>query len=280
MSFQFKSELLEEVLDGYHASSPTYFEDIFRAGRRFFIDAAWGMQEKHNGDRRTFLRDGNTFISLNREGNPSKPVAPSVIAVLLSHPIQKFVIDVELVGTQIVVLDALVLGDELLGGETYEYREARAHAEFDNFHKTVVVVETARTTEEKIRLFKQLLDNNAEGVVIRKMDAAYKMGSREQHKKIKFWKELDAIVIGPSPSGHNSVRVGLINEKNQLQEICGVSLNGKEVVSRGMVIKVKYLYATKERHVVQPELLGSRDDKQAVECTMAQIKYRVHKNWR
>lgn len=280
MSFQFKSELLEEVLDGYHASSPTYFQDIFKAGRRFFTDPAWGMEEKHNGDRRTFLRDGNQFMSWNRDGNPSKPVPASVIAVLLSHPLQKFVIDVELVGSQVVILDALVLGSALIGQETYEYRKEQAHEEFDNFHQTVEVTETARTEKEKIALFLRLLAENAEGVVVRKMDAPYKMGSREQHKKIKFWKELDAIVIGPSPSGHNSVRVGLINEKNQLQEICGVSLNGKEVVSRGMVVKVKYLYATKERHVVQPELLGSRDDKQAVECTMAQIKYRVHKNWK
>lgn len=267
MSFQFKSELVTKV-------------PLSEAGR-FCTNPKFGAQEKYNGERRTIVKQGDQVISYNREGEISKPLDARVINVLRKHPLPQFIIDIELVGVkgseQIYILDALILDEEMLASETYEYREARAHAEFDNYHRMITVVYTARTSEDKTALMLRLANEKAEGVVFRDMGACYKQGRSGQHFAIKFWKDADVIVMGPSPEGHNSVRVGVYDERGKLHEICGVSLNGKDPAKKGDVVAIKYLYATGDRHVVQPELLFVRTDKKAQECTIDQLI--INKNW-
>lgn len=260
----FKAELLTEI-------------EVKDAGR-FVSNPLFGAQEKHNGERRLIMKNGQDIQSFNREGDSSKRLTPQVLAVLRNIPLPQFVIDIELIDNKrIVILDALIIGSELLGTEAYKVRERRAHETFDII-KTVEVVKTARTTDAKQALLLQLGAEKAEGIVFRNMDAIYKQGRAGQHFKLKFWKDLDAVVMGPSPEGHNSVRVGVYNERGILQEICGVSLNGKPTAVVGNVICMKYLYATRERHAVQPELLFIRTDKRAAECTMGQLV--VNKNFR
>jgi len=269
MGFQFKSELVTKV-------------GISRAGR-FISNFQWGAQEKFNGERRTIVKQGNQILSFNRDGNPSKALDPRVIEVFRSHPLSQYIIDIELVGKKgqehIFILDVLILGDEApLASMTYEYREKRAHQEFGDFNQMVTVVYTTRTSEAKKALMLKLETDKAEGIVFRKMSAPYKQGRSGQHFAIKFWKDLDAVVIGPSPEEHNSVRVGLFLKNGTLHEICGVSLNGKPVAKRGDVICMKYLYGTKELHAVQPELLFVRTDKRPEACTIDQLEqYRDYK---
>ena len=112
----------------------------------------------------------------------------------------------------------------------------------------------------------------AEGVCFKKLDAPYKSGKNGQHKKLKFWKSLDCVVMGPNTEGHNSVDVGLYNKQGKLQRICGVSLNGKPTAKVGQVLEIDYLYGTKTLEVVQPNLVRIRDDKRPAQCTIDQIQ--------
>jgi len=284
MPFLFKSELLTEVEE---SQIP-----------RYVASRSHGFQEKFNGDRRTIVRDGNSLIDLNREGAPGKGLSPKVKAALLSHPLQKFIVDIELMkpnaevnSEHIKLLDVLILGNELLAQETYEYREQRAHQTFDNLSPLVHVVYTAKSADDKAKLVWKLKQDNAEGIVVRRMDAPYKQGRAKQHMKIKFWKDMDVVVLGPGHDGHESIRVGVFDKAGKVYDVCGVSLIGKGYeftlngrVKRGLrplvvgtVIKIFYLYATKENHVVQSEFIETRDDKQPRDCWLSQLK--LNKNW-
>jgi len=105
---------------------------------------------------------------------------------------------------------------------------------------------------------------------VRDMTAPYVEGESGQHKKVKFWKTLEAIVVGPSPRHKNSVRLACYDDRGTLHEICGIKLKDEKLTT-GYVVEVKYLYATSRNHIVQPQLLRRRTDKQASLCTMSQL---------
>jgi hypothetical protein len=79
------------------------------------------------------------------------------------------------------------------------------------------------------------------------------------------------VVIGPSPEGHNSVRIGVYDERGRLYEVSGVSLRGKFQLNKLDVVEVRYLYATRSNHIVQPVLLRKRNDKRADDCLLNQL---------
>jgi len=241
---------------------------------RLIQDPNYGGQEKENGKRRIIVRNGNEVFCFNREGE-KRDLPPAVVRVILSHRLTRVIIDTELCGTKVAprvrVFDALIFGDELLGQRPYWFRLDRTHEEFDNFHPMFFVLYTARTSEEKLALVKKLYAENAEGMVFKRMDAVYKQGRAGQHFKLKFWKDAEFVVIGPSPEGHDSVEIGVYKKNGKLHRVSGVSLIGRERVVAGDVITVKYLYATKGLHIVQPVMLQKRDDKQPKACTVDQL---------
>jgi ATP-dependent DNA ligase len=259
MSFQFRAELLTEV--------------SIKEAARLIEDSRYGAQEKENGKRRVVVRDNSAVYCFNREGE-KRDLPPAVVKVLLKHHLNKFIVDTELCGTKIkprlVVFDALILGKEALAQTAYEYREQRIHGEFENFHPIIEVIKTARTSEEKFALAEKLYKERAEGVVFKLMSAPYKQSRAGQHFKLKFWKDADFVVMGPSPEGHDSVEIG-VYRNGKLYRVSGVSLIGRERVNIGDVLTVKYLYATKNLHIVQPIMLGKRDDKAPRTCTVDQL---------
>jgi bifunctional non-homologous end joining protein LigD len=259
MSFQLQAELLTKVTP--------------QVAARLIQDPNFGAQEKENGKRRVMVRNNDQVFCFNREGE-KRDLPPAVVKAILSHRLTRFVIDTELCGTKIAprvkIFDVLILGDELLGQTPYSHRENRCHEEFDNFNKIFTVLFTARTSEEKLALVKKLHAENAEGVVFKRMDAVYKQGRSGSHFKLKFWKSADFVVIGPSPEGHDSVEIG-VYKNGKLHRVSGVSLIGRERVVAGDVIEARYLYATKNLHIVQPVMLQKRDDKQAKACTADQL---------
>jgi len=248
--------------------------------QRMAMNAAYGFQEKHNGHRLLICKQGGTLSHFNREGEPSDKKLPAKVRhALMNHRLTAFVIDGELVKDTFFVFDALFLGDEELVHDTYEYREARYHAEFDSYSHSIVTVKTARTHEEKLALWKRVEEQNGEGIVSKNMRCSYRMGRAEQHFKLKFWKTADAVVIGPSPKGKDSVEIGMFDERGRMVRISGCSLRNKYRLTTGQVIEVRFLYSTKERNIVQPTLMAVRTDKRAADCKLSQIEKYINKNW-
>lgn len=258
-----KSELLSEIT---MAEVP-----------RFVVDDNYGCEEKHNGERRTICKDASGIRNFNREGDFGKTLPAHVINALRNHPLPQFVIDAEFEKGIVVVLDALILGDDNLTAQEYRVRKAAAHAAFDGCSPLIRVCKTVTGLTAKEQFILEKAEEKAEGVCFKKMDAVFIPGKNGQHKKLKFWKSLDAVVMGPSRHDHNSVEVGLFLPDGKLHRICGVSLNGKPVAKIGDVIEMDYLYGTRRLEVVQPNLVRIRDDKKPHQCTIDQIQ--ISKNF-
>lgn len=246
---------------------------------RLCPDPLWGYQEKFNGEYRTICKDSSGIHDFNREGDPAKGLPSDLIAALLKHPLPQFIIAGELVGNKSLKLfDALILGDEICAPETYEYRESRYHQEFDGYSNLILPVVTARTMEAKAQLVMQLLEDGAEGVIVRDMMAPYVEGKSGQHKKVKYWKTLEAIVVGPSKKHRNSVRLACYDDRGVLHEICGASTIGKEPVKKGDIVEVKYNKGTANLHIMEISMQRVRTDKRPEQCLLSQIV--VNKDFR
>jgi bifunctional non-homologous end joining protein LigD len=238
---------------------------------RLILNPNFGVQEKFNGERRTICKEGERIRNWNREGEEGKPLPASLLRILRAHPVSAFVIDVELVKAKLKILDALIIDTFNLFDQEYVTREEAAHTAFDNFHADITVVFTARTMQEKMTLMQELILRNAEGACFKNMQATFKQGRAGQHFKFKFWKEVDAVVMAPSYKGHEAVEIGVYDAKGKLQRISGCALKSRIKVSVGDVVSVKYLYATRDRHIVQPSMLRVRTDKKPNQCTIDQL---------
>lgn len=241
----------------------------------------WGYQEKHNGERRTICKDvvdGHFRIrDFNREGGIGKGLPSHIRQALLRHPLPKFVIECELVKGDIFIFDALILGEEMLFNDRYEYREARYHAEFEGFADHIFTVRTVRGAKNKQALVLKLASEHAEGIICRNLKARYKQGRSGQHFKLKFVKECDVVVIGRNPQGKDSAEIGVYDNQGRLHRVSGCALRGIRVVP-GDVLTVKYLYSSRDNHLVQPVLVRKRNDKSPRECTLSQLV--MNKNFR
>jgi ATP-dependent DNA ligase len=254
-----KAELLRDATD-----------DIIK---RLAFDEGWVFEEKHNGDRRLIEKQGTDIRDYNRNGDRGKGLPGSIVAALRKHPLHQFVIDVELVYDEIFPFDTLCLGDEILAALPYSYRKSSLHAQFDGFSRHIIPVESARMLQEKVALIQRLKDINAEGFVAKELNAPYRPAENNQryNYRYKFTKTCDCIVIGRSPKGHDSVRVGLFDSQGKLHDIGGVSLVGKENCLPGDIVEVKYLWASRNNHIVQPRLVRKRPDKEPTQCILSQL---------
>lgn len=235
----------------------------------YILDSAYGFQEKYNGKRRTIIKSGNRVIALNKTG-VERAVDPIFVKSLLALQFENITFEAEQVRNHYHVFDLLTLGNKSFISNAYSKRITKAR-EILPQAGWLSVVGTATTQEQKMSLATRLIQEKAEGLIIRKLAAHYKQGQSGQHFKIKFEKTLDAVVIGPSPKGHDSVEIGLFDAHGKLVRIGGCSQVGKEKVRAGEIIEVCYLYATGSNHVVQPRMTVKRDDKEAKDCLLSQL---------
>jgi hypothetical protein len=242
---------------------------IDRVGE-YILNSGYGFQEKYNGKRRTIIKHEDRTAALNKQG-VNRSVDDAFVKHVMALPYNSITFEAEQVSKHYHIFDLLTLEDDDLMIRPYDERISIAHDIFSGKALWRSVVSTAIEEDEKLALAKKLIEDKAEGLIIRKLNAKYKPGKSGQHLKIKFEKTLDAVVIGPSPKGHESVEIGLFNPKGQLIRIGGCSQIGKEKVAAGDVIEVKYLYGTRSNHIVQPRMTVRRDDKEPSECLLSQM---------
>lgn len=240
---------------------------------RFIKDPAYGLQEKYNGKRRTVIKQGDHIYALNKTGE-TRNVEPVLKQALLKCPHDNMIFEAEQIKLHYTIFDLLMIDGKSLANEPYRERMRVAEHSLGS-ESWCRIVATATTGIEKYALAAQLIKDHAEGVVIKDLNAAYGAG---RHKKIKFVKTLDAVVIGPSPKGHDSVELGLYDDMGRLVRIGGCSLRGKEKVQKGDVVEIMYLYSTPTNHVVQPRMTVKRDDKNPEDCKLSQLV--LNKNFR
>lgn len=235
---------------------------------RYLTDDAWVMEEKHDGRRLMVRVAGGAVEGANRKGLLVS--LPQEIEDALTGG-EDCVLDGELVGAKFYVFDVLSYAGEDLSGRGYLQRvEVRKGIPFTN-RAAVDAVETFVGTEMKTAAFARLQAAEKEGVVFKSADAAYKVGrppAGGTQIKYKFYATCSAVVGTVNPQRS----VGLLLD--------GVSV-GKVTIPANFaipnvrdVVEVRYLYYNPQGALYQSVYLGVRDDIDAAECTLSQLKHK------
>ena len=243
---------------------------------KLIADPAWWLQEKHDGRRLLIRKLGNAITGINRLG-----LAVALPQTLLDDAAacpEDVILDGEAVGDTLQVFDALLIGDDEIGGLRYTERHLRLMNLLASFqHRNIQLVETAFTTAQKAGMFAQLRKRNAEGVVFKHTDAPYIAGrpaSSGTQLKYKFC-ETASFIVGKI-NAKRSVSL-LLFDGDKIKAAGNATIPpNHEVPTTGQVVECRYLYAYRESGCIyQPVYLGVRDDLTEEECTTEQLKYRA-----
>ena len=235
---------------------------------RYLNDDDWVMEEKRDG-RRLMVR----VVSGNVEGANRKGLLVSlpkeIEDALKDGP--DCVLDGELIGAKLYVFDVLSYAGEDLSDRGYLRRVAVRNAiPFAN-RAAVEGVETFVGTDAKTAAYQRLHAADKEGVVFKRADAGYKVGRPTvggSQVKFKFYATCSAVVGTVNPQRS----VGLLLD--------GVSVGNVTISSnfdmpkQGDVVEVRYLYYNPQGALYQSCFLGVRDDIDADECTLSQLKHK------
>jgi len=243
---------------------------------KFLNDPAYWAQEKFDGRRLLIRKTGDQITGINRLG----------LAVAMPHPLVDegnncsvdFIMDGEAIGDDFHAFDALLIGDEEIGGCRYGERYLRLMNLLGSFqHRHIHLAPTAFTAKQKGELFDQLKKANTEGIVFKHTDAPYIAGrpnSGGPQLKYKFC-ETASFIVGKINTKRS---VGLLLfHGDKIISAGNVTIPpNHEIPQTGQVVECRYLYAFQESgSIYQPVFLGNRDDIRADECATAQLKYKA-----
>jgi bifunctional non-homologous end joining protein LigD len=254
---------------------------------RFIKDDRWGAQQKLNG-KHILLRVGDGAVTgINKQGREC-PIPESVVAVAAKIG-PGHVIDGELIGEVYHGFDLL---EEGVPGKPVDLRPEPTTARHLRLgpalskggSKHIRPVELVRGEKAKRDLVERLRADKKEGVVFKLLGAPYTPGKTDNQRKavavkVKFWKSAE-FVVDEIPNGKQSVRlVGYDRKRRVFVGNCTVATKYLGQITKGAVVRVKYLYATDGGILYQPSLdpddAGSvvRDDKRPGECSITQLQF-------
>jgi bifunctional non-homologous end joining protein LigD len=235
---------------------------------RYLMDDAWVMEEKHDGRRLMVRVTAGTVEGANRKGLLVS--LPKEIEDALKAG-KNCILDGELIGAKFFVFDVLAYAGEALSEKGYLERAAVRDAIPFLDRSAVEAVETYVGEEAKTAAYRQLQAAGKEGVVFKRANAAYNIGrptAGGSQVKYKFYATCSAVV-------------GAVNQQRSVGLLLeGVSVGNVTISSNfdipnvGDVVEVRYLYYNPQGALYQPCYLGVREDIDASECTLAQLKHK------
>lgn len=238
-------------------------------------DPDYWMQEKHDGRRSLIRKHSAEIIATNRMGL-SIGLLDAVLhsAKSIAHD---FTIDGELMGDSLLAFDLLSLDGHTITHLRYSTRLEQLHLTFSTQNRGIIVIPTAKTTNEKQTLYAQLHRANKEGVVFKRNDAPYTPGrphSGGDQLKFKFYATCSAIAA-TGRNGKRSIALELFDGQ-QIRQIGNVTVPANQDIPQpGQIVEIQYLYAYPHGALYQPVLLGIRDDIEREACTISHIKFKA-----
>ena len=238
-------------------------------------DDAYCAQEKFDGRHLLVRKQDKRLEGINKKGLVVG--LPGTVADEMRELPRSFILDGESVGDVCHVFDMLESNGENLRPLPYRTRLARlADVLLSNSrHPHVRLAVTAFTASQKTELWERLRRENREGIVFKCLDAPYIPGRPNQggsQLKWKFVATVSAVVA--KINARRSVEVSLFQGRSLVS--CGnvsIPINHK-IPEVGAVVEVRYLYAYRESLALyQPVYLGVRDDVEAGECLVSQLKF-------
>jgi bifunctional non-homologous end joining protein LigD len=246
-------------------------EDV---AQRHLADDAWCLQEKFDGKRIMMAVKGGKVEGSNRKGLYVS--LPQEVVDSMAH-LPDCELDGELLGEAYVVFDLLKLDANDLRRSTYRVRyEVLVDLVSASFGPCARVVETAWNTAEKRAFYERIAAAGGEGVVFKKVNApsvAGRPASGGSQVKCKFYATCTCLVT--AQNDQRSVRLSLLDSAGTAVGVGNVTIpSNKAIPQAGVLVEVRYLYAYKGGSLYQSAYLGERDDVEAGDCVLEQLKYK------
>ncbi len=245
----------------------------------FIADAAWGAQQKLDGNRVLLHVAAARCFGTNRNGQETS-VPNSVLDGGDSLP-EGTILDGELIAGTYHVFDVLRVGSDDVTKRGYRERHTLLADYLEpGFSGPMELVSLATTSKEKRALHTRLNDARSEGIVFKKLDAPYTSGrasSGGAQRKLKFTKSVDVVIVENAGNAYRMVvkdgatwfDVGKVfsGTTNESRAAIDAALS----IGERVVAEVRYLYATSNFQLFQPVLQRLRDDKDADDCGKDQL---------
>jgi len=238
-------------------------------------DNLFYLQPKHDGKRLLLHKKGEDVTGINRRGiECGIPESIRAAALALSGD---FLMDGEAVGETLHAFDLLELEGSDLRLIPYRSRLMKLLHVLDSGEQMGIqwVVTVAGKSAKRVA-FDQLREEKAEGVVFKRIGAAYSPGRPNtggDHLKFKFVET--ASVIVNAINAKRSVQMA-VWENDKLVPAGNVTIPADQPIPQvGDIVEARYLYAMAgSGSLFQPVYLGVRDDILPAECTREQLKFR------
>ncbi len=240
---------------------------------RLLGDNSHVLQEKHDGKRMLVRKQGLDVHGINRRGLVASLPGP-VANAALCIPVD-FIIDGEAVGDALHAFDLLEVKGNDVRQRSYLDRFAGLLRILD-VTGAIRPVSTAVEPKDKQAMFQMLRQTGAEGVVFKDADSPFNSGrpnSGGPHLKFKFVTTASFIVA--AVNNCRSVALVLLNGSERVPAGNVTIPPDHDIPAPGEVIEARYLYAFPQSGCIyQPVYLGKRDDIDAADCHVRQLKYK------
>lgn len=239
---------------------------------RYITDDRYLAQEKYDGERRPVARR-DEVIGSNKNGfQVSLPT--SIINALSGLPADTE-IDAEQIGETLYVFDVMKIAGECHRDVACLERKRKLDVLLNRLPGSahIVSVATAVCTEAKRALYEMLRAERKEGIVFKRIDAAYGEGKNADMLKVKFIESATLQVASIHPT-KRSVTVQGFDDMGVAVSLGSVTIPANyDIPPVGALVEVEYLYVV--RNLVQPTYRGVRTDQTLASCTIRQLKYRA-----
>lgn len=234
-------------------------------------DDLWVTQEKANGERRPLIFKDGQLLGTNRDG---------LFVDIPDHWGQQIgglpaavTFDGEHVGDIYYVFDVLDLNGEDLRPKTLEERlthlQRIVSAGLPGFMR---LLEPNFGEESKRAHLQWVTETKREGVVFKRLDAAYDAGRSEVSKKYKLVDSSTCIVLAHNQQ--RSVQIGMTDGVDgPVIPVGNVTIPAnKDIPAVGSLVEVEYLYYNPGGSLEQPVYLQQRTDVTRESAVTAQIR--------
>jgi ATP-dependent DNA ligase len=235
----------------------------------YLANPGWLLQRKEDGVRCIAVVPENVHAEVETFSRNDLPVAITAdCARILKEIFPGSVVDLEVIGERVVVLDLLASGETDLRDYTCIDRlraiqelfsRASRRREWPDLARggIVSIVETACCGRDKRTLLGRLRADGSEGAVFKATGAPYKAGRQDCALKLKFKGSATLQVVAIGSKGKASVDVAASDGT----VVASVSTIGRPVPAVGALIEVEYLTAHRGGKLVQPVYKTIRTDK-------------------
>lgn len=243
----------------------------------YLEDEEFMAQEKIDGERRMLIKRGDDLTGSNRKGQ-AVPLTQGIMDDLkLRTDYDDFVLDGEQIGDEFYAFDILVM-KESVQHQPFVKRYAVLKELMSNSNfQFIRLVKAVSGFVPKVKLYKDLLQANKEGIVFKNKNAAYVPGrnSGTQFKR-KFYETASFLVTAVNDK--RSVQIA-VTAQDAILPVGNVTIPvNHKIPDVHNIIEVRYLYAYKGGSVYQPVYLGLRTDLEPKDCSVSQLKYKGEDN--